>query len=73
MIDEAVVLPPEGYHAFVERATRWFRNRHGPAQGAEGSGGERPSEWRDGKGLLERAVGLTAAMVTGDGQNWGPE
>jgi len=49
MIDGAVVPLPEGYHAFLESATRWFRNRHGPAQGAEdqaGSGGTGRVRWK---------------------------
>jgi hypothetical protein len=39
MIDGAVVPLPEGYHAFLERATRWIRNGLGPAPGAERQAG----------------------------------
>jgi hypothetical protein len=42
MIDGAVVPLPEGYHAFAVRATRWFRNRQGPAQDAEDQAGSDP-------------------------------
>ena len=65
MIDEAVVPPPEGYHAFLERATRWFRNRHGPAQGTEDQAGSDPRS--DGTGRI-RGKGCQPHGGDGDRQ-----
>ena len=72
MTNRTVVPLPEGYHAFVGRATkcsgtgraqlRALRVRRGATVGVAGR-----------EGLAGMVVARMAVMVTRDGQTWGPE